>query len=225
MDTDTNTNNGNTDDTDTSTNNDQAAKTFTQEEVNTMMATQKGNVEKKFNSKFEGVNVEEYTQLKEDKAKADRKKQVDKGEFETILQEQATKHNAEIAQYKTRETEYTINSPIINAAAQHKAINPEQVRSLLKGDFRLGDTGEVEVLDKDGKARYDNDGKPFTVDNRVREFLDSNPHFVSATPSTTNSQSNTEVKIPGDLDITKLDMKNPDDRAKYAEYRKTAGIA
>jgi len=223
MDTDTNTNTGN-DDTETSQTQAEA-KTFTQDEVNAMMAKAKGNVEERYTKKYEGVDLNEYTELKDAAEKARTKKQIDKQQFEKILEEQASKHKAEIAQYKTRETEYNINSPIINAAAKHKAISPEQVRSLIKGDFRIGDDGSVEVVDKEGKARYNDDGKPFTVDDRVSEFLDSNAHFVQATPSTTNTQTNHNATVKGELDITKLDFKNPDDLEKYKKYRKSQGIA
>ena len=215
MDTDTNTNTGN-DDTETSTPTQAEAKTFTQDEVNAMMATQKGNVEKKFAKTYEGVDVNEYNDLKTAKAAATQKEQIKKGEFEKILEEQASKHKTEIAQYKTRETEYNINSPIINAAAKHKAIDPEQVRTLLKGDFRLGDNGDVEVVDKDGKARYNDDGKPFTVDDRVREYLDSNPHFLPANPSTTNTQSNHNANSAV-TDFTNADLSDPNVRASYAK--------
>lgn len=219
----------NTGDDDTGTSKDKSqadAKTYTQEEVNDMMAKHKGNVEKKFNKKYEGLDREEFNRLKEAEDKATRKKDLDKGNFDKILEEQASKHKAEITQYKSRETEYNINAPVLNAAAKHKAINPEQVRSLLKGDFRLGDNGDVEVVDSEGKVRYNKDkDRLFTVDDRVREFLDSNAHFVSANPATTNSQSNHNASVPGDLDISKLDMKNPEDRVTWETHRKKRGIA
>lgn len=223
--TETETNTGN-DETVTSTTETQAeAKTFTQEEVNDLMAKAKGNLENRFAKKYEGVDLDEYAQLKEEKEKANRKEQLKKGEYEKIIEEQASKHNAEKAQWQQEKTEYKINTPVLNAAAKHKAVDPDQVRSLLKGEFRLGESGEVEVLDSEGKARFNDDGKLLSVDDRVREFLDSNAHFVQATPSTTNSNSNHSVNIQGELDVAKLDMKNPEDREKYKEYRKKRGIA
>jgi hypothetical protein len=48
---------------------------------------------------------------------------------------------------------------------------------------------------------------------------------VSAAPATTNSQSNVGKGSNRPLDITKLDMKNPEHRKVYAQYRKTSGLA
>ena len=57
----------------------------------------------------------------------------------------------------------------------------------------------------------------------MREFLDSNPHFVSATPATTHSKTNTSIPNTGEFDVTKLDLSNPGDRKRYAEAR-AAGL-
>ena len=113
----------------------------------------------------------------------------------------------------------------MNAAAKYRAVNPDQVRSLLASNLRLNNEGDVEIVDSQGSVRYDDRGAPLAVDDLVREFLDSNPHFVSAAPATTNSQSNLSNRSNRPQDITKLDMKNPEHRKQYAEYRKANGIA
>ena len=64
------------------------------------------------------------------------------------------------------------------------------------------------------------------VKDLVSEFLTTNPHFAAPSQSGTGSQS----KVGGsstsnEVDITKLDMSNPNDRAKYAELRKKQGIS
>jgi hypothetical protein len=88
---------------------------------------------------------------------------------------------------------------------------------------RLGNEGEPEVVDREGKVRYDDSGRPLSVDSLVQEFLQQNPHFVQPTPSTTAARSSVGGKVEK-LDVTKLDMTNPEHRKMYAEYRKTAGI-
>lgn len=70
-----------------------------------------------------------------------------------------------------------------------------------------------------GKVRYSDAGTPFTVEELVSEFLDSNPHFVQPTPSTTNTQSNHSVNDAGDFDLTKLDLTKPADREIYAKAK------
>jgi hypothetical protein len=63
------------------------------------------------------------------------------------------------------------------------------------------------------------------VDSFVQSWLQSNPHFVSAAPATTNTRSNVTGNTTKKVDIKNLDMKNPEHRKIYADYRKTAGLA
>ena len=121
--------------------------------------------------------------------------------------------------------EYKVNTPLLSAAAQYRAVNAEQVKALLSQNVRLNQEGEVEVVGNDGAVRYNDAGAPLGVNDLVREFLDSNPHFVQTSPSTTNSKSSVTNQSPGKLDISKLDMKNPEHRELYREYRKQNGIA
>jgi hypothetical protein len=79
------------------------------------------------------------------------------------------------------------------------------------------------VLDDKGRVRNTDAGAPLAVDDLVREFLDSNPHFKSASPATTHSKSNTQGSSLGEFDLSKLDFSKPADRQRYAEARK-AGL-
>jgi hypothetical protein len=103
-------------------------------------------------------------------------------------------------------------------------VNPSQVKALLKSNVRIGESGDVEVLDEKGTVRYSDKGQPFRVEDLVKEFLDTNPHFKAAGPSTTQSKSNVSQSREK-VDISKLDMSKPADRKLYAEYRKSAGLA
>ena len=114
--------------------------------------------------------------------------------------------------------------PLLSAAAQYRAVNAEQVKSLLASNLRLNDEGEVEVVDSKGSVRYKDSGEAMGVSDLVREFLDSNPHFVQPTPSTTNTKSSHAVTAGNGIDISKLDMKNPEHRKLYAEARKAGKI-
>jgi hypothetical protein len=75
-------------------------------------------------------------------------------------------------------------------------------------------------LDIKGTVRYNDQGQPFGVNDLVKEFLEANPHFVAAPPSTTNGRSNVN-RSPQQIDLTKLDMRNPEHRKLYQEARKT----
>lgn len=215
------------DDTGSSENNNQAttAKTFTQDEVNALVARAKGNVQKKYEQTFAELgDIEELKQLKSEAEKRRHEEQVKRGEFEKILQDLAAKKDEEIRKRDDIIKSYTVDMPLVNTAAQLGAVNPNQVKALLKNNLRLGETGEVEVLDEKGTVRYSDKGTPFGVEDLVKEFLDTNPHFRAAGPATTQSKSNVSQSREK-LDITKLDMSNPAHRKIYAEYRKSAGLA
>lgn len=204
----------------------QQTKTFTQEEVNAILARTKSQIEKKFQSKYEDLgDPDELRQIKSDWQKKQEEAQLKRGEFEKILQEKAAKFEAEIQKRDSVIKDYKINTPLLSAAAQFRAVNAEQVKSLLSQNVRLNAEGEVEVVDTKGTVRYRDNGTPLAVEDLVREFLDSNPHFVAATPATTNTKSNVADIKSSKIDISKLDFKNPEHRKLYQEYRKTSGIA
>ena len=214
------------DDTDSSLNTNQVTeKTYTQKEVDDMMARTKSAVQKKVASKYEDLgDPEELRQLKADYEQRKLEEQKKRGEFDSIIANLAAKKDEEIRKRDEIIRNYTVDLPLVNAAAQYGSVNPSQVKALLKSSVRIGESGDVEVLDEKGTVRYSDKGQPFRVEDLVKEFLDTNPHFKAAGPSTTQAKSNVSQSREK-LDITKLDMKNPADRKIYAEYRKTAGIA
>jgi hypothetical protein len=218
---------GNMDDTDESSNNNQAsqAKTYSQEEFDQHMARMKASISKKYEKTFgELGDIEELKKLKSEAEKRRTDEQLKRGEFEKTLQELATKKDEQIAKRDEIIRSYSVDMPLVNTAAQLGAVNPKQVQALLKSNLRLGETGEVEVLDEKGTVRYSDKGQPFKVEDLVKEFLDSNPHFKSAGPATTQGKSNVNQSREK-FDMTKLNMSNPEDRKVYAQYRKTRGLA
>ena len=214
------------DDTDTSLNTNQAnEKTYTQKEVDDMMARTKSAVQKKVTSKYEDLgDPEELRQLKADYEQRKLEESKKRGEFDKIIQELAAKKDDEIRKRDEIIRNYTVDLPLVNAAAQYGSVNPSQVKALLKSNVRIGESGDVEVLDEKGTVRYSDKGQPFRVEDLVKEFLDTNPHFKAAGPSTTQSKSNVNQSREK-VDISKLDMSKPADRKLYAEYRKSAGLA
>lgn len=221
---------GTNDVTDTSTNSqveDQhtTAKTYTQEEFDNHMARMKASIAKKYEKTLAELgDIDELRTLKQQAEQRKQEESVKRGEFEKVLQEMAAKKDAEIQKRDAIIREYTVDVPLVSAAAQYKAVNADQVKALLKPNVRLNQDGEVEIVDKEGKVRYNDSGQPFKVEDLVKEFLDTNPHFKQATPATTNSRSNIGLSKEK-LDISKLDMSNPDHRKMYAEYRKQNGLA
>lgn len=203
----------------------QATKTYTEDEVNDMMARLKGSLTKKLTKQWEGLgDPEELRQLKAEQERRQLEDQKKRGEFDKIIADLAAKKDEEIRKRDEIIKSYTVDLPLVNTAAQLGAVNPNQVKALLKPNLRLGETGDVEVLDEKGTVRYSDKGQPFQVEDLVREFLDQNPHFKTAGPATTQSKSNVNQSREK-FDITKLNMSNPSDRKIYAEYRKANGLA
>jgi hypothetical protein len=204
----------------------QATKTYSQQEVDNMMARMKGSLEKKLLKPYEDLgDPVELRQLREDAVKKQQAEAIKRGEFEKTLQELAAKKDAEISKRDSVIKEYKVNVPILSAAAKYNAVNAEQVKALLSTNVRLNDSGDVEVIDAKGTVRYNDKGEGLGVEDLVREFLDSNPHFKLANPTTTNSKSNIVNKANAPLDVSKLDMNNPEHRALYREHRKTQGLS
>jgi len=204
----------------------QATKTYSQEEVDNMMARMRGSLEKKLLKPYQDLgDPDELRSIKSDWEQKQQEQQIKRGEFEKTLQELAAKKDSEIQKRDSVIKEYKINTPLLSAAAQFRAVNAEQVKALLSNQVRLSQDGDVEVVDDKGSIRYNDKGEPWSVNDLVKTFLDSNPHFVSPTPSTTNAKSSHSAPSMARVDISKLDMKNPEDRKKYAEYRKQQGLA
>lgn len=204
----------------------QVTKTYSQDEVDGMMARMKGSLQKKLLKPYEDLgDPEELRSIKTEWEKKQQEQQVKKGEFERVLQDLAAKKDAEISKRDSIIKEYKVNSPLLSAAAKYRAVNADQVKALLSSNVRLNGEGDVEVVGTDGQVRYSDAGQPLQVEDLVREFLDSNPHFVSASPATTNTKSNISGGNQTKLDISQLDMKNPEHRKVYAEYRKANGLA
>ena len=202
-----------------------AVKTYTQDEVDNMMARMRGSIEHKLSKKYEDLgDPKELRQLKADAEKRQQEQQIKRGEFEKTLQDMAAKKDMEISRRDQIIKEYKVNTPLINAAAKYKSVNPEQVKNLLMNSVRLNSDGEVEVLDSEGNVKYDEKGQLDTVDNLVRSFLDSNPHFQSATPSTTNTQNSVQGIQQEKIEVGNLDLTDPKHREIYKKMKQAGQI-
>ena len=196
-------------------------QTFTQDEVNNIverrLAKERGSMYKKLGVDDLDIAV---TAVKTQKD-LEEKQRIQKGEFEEILKTRTQEHQKEKTQLENQLKDIKINKSLLSSASKNKAINPDQVVELLKDNIKLNETGNVEILDKNGIARYNKLGELLSTDELVQEFLTQNPHFVSATPSGSGSVSNVDrQELNKPLNLSDLDMNNPKDREAYREYRK-----
>jgi len=196
-------------------------QTFTQDEVNNIverrLAKERGSMYKKLGVDDLDIAVTAVKTQKE----AEEKQRIQKGEFEEILKTRTQEFNKEKSNLESQLKDIKINKSLLSSASKNKAINPDQVVELLKDNIKLNETGNVEILDKNGIARYNKLGELLSTDELVQEFLTQNPHFVSATPSGSGSVSNVDrQELNKPLNLSDLDMNNPKDREAYREYRK-----
>ena len=198
----------------------ESTRVYTQTELDTIAAEVRRKTEAKITKKYEGVDVEAYRSLiqKEEQQKLEEQKR--KGEFEKILKETADKANQKIQTLSSELAKIKVDGALINAASTKKAINPEQVARLVRDQVRMSEAGEVEVVDaKSGQVKYTETGDPMTIDGLVNEWLKSNPHFVTAGPAGGGSKSNTSPEGAKEVDVSKLDLNDPADRAIYKKLR------
>jgi len=196
-------------------------KLFTEEEVGEIIenriARERSNLNKRLGVNDIDVAVNAVKTQKE----LEEKQKIQKGEFEEILKTRTQEHQKEKEELENQLRDIKINKSLLSSASKQRAINPDQVVDLLKKDMRLNESGNVEILDSNGIARYNKLGELLTTDELVQEFLTQNPHFVSATPSGSGSVSNVDrTNSKQSFKLEELDMNNPEDRKKYAEYRK-----
>ena len=180
------------------------------------LARERAKIEKRFN----GIDPDEARKLLEEKEAKELEMQKQRGEFDNILKETVSKKEAEISHMKAELQKVRIDDALIKAASEKQAIKPDQVVNLLKGNVRLGDDGKPEIVGENNTPMYNDKGELLTINEYMGQFLDNNPHFKNATPSGAGSRSSVGGDTPKPLDLAELNMNNPDDKAKYAEFRK-----
>ena len=196
------------------------SNTFTQEHVDYIVKERLAKERPSIYKKLDVEDLDTAINAVKSTREAEEKQKIQKGEFEQILKEKSEEFSKKIGTLESELKDIKINKALLSSASRNRAINPDQVVELLKPKLKLNEGGSVEVLDKNGITRYNGKGEALTTDELVQEFLTQNPHFVTATPSGSGSVSNvdrTELNKP--LNLSDLNMNNPDDRKKYAKYR------
>ena len=196
-------------------------KKFTEEEFNTSMQARLARQKASFFKQLGVDDIETAINAVNQVKQAEEQKQIQKGEFEELLKTKTQEWKKKEAELQSQLQDIKVNKALLSSASKNKAINPDQVVALLQNRIKLNESGNVEIFDEKGTTRYNSNGEPLTTDELVQEFLTQNPHFVSATPSGSGTVSNVDrQELNKPFNLEDLDMNNPDDRKKYAEYRK-----
>ena len=189
---------------------------LTQEKLDNIIKSRLEAEKNRHQRELDEIRKKEEDQAKEKQMQEAKTKQ----ELEKVMQDRIAEKDAEIAKYKNAIKKERIDNSILSVASQNKAISPNQVVALMKDKVRLTDDNRVEILDNNSNVRYNPKGELLSIEESVKEFLDANPHFRQGSLAGTGSTSSVEGKAVKPLNISDLDLSKPEDRQKYAEYRK-----
>jgi len=190
--------------------------TFTQEQLDNIIKSRLEAEQRKYEKKLQEEETRKAELLKEQQLKEAKSK----SEIEKIMQERIKEKEEEVLRYKTQIKKEKVDNSILSIASSNNAINPSQVVSLLKEEVKYNDDGRIEVVDNHSNVRYNSKGELLTLEDRVKEFLDSNPHFRKGSLSGSGSQNAIGGKTVKPFNLQDLDLSKPEDRKAYAEYRK-----
>ena len=197
------------------------SNTFSEDDVNNIVKQRLAKERASIYKKLDVDDLDTAINAVRSTREAEEKQKIQKGEFEQILKEKSEEFNKKYTSLESELKDIKINKALLSSASKNRAINPDQVVELLKNNIKLNETGGVEIVDKNGIARYNSKGELLTTDELVNEFLTQNPHFVTATPSGSGTVSNVDrTELNTTLNLSDIDMNNPADRKRYAEYRK-----
>ena len=200
-------------------------KVETTQEVKEMKFTQ-DQLDKVISSRLEAERRKYEKKLQEEenqKAEIIKQKQLEeaktKQDLEKIMQDRLSEKEQELNRYKNQIKKEKVDNSILSVASSNKAISPAQVVALLKDEVKYTDDGRIEIVDNNSNVRYNSKGELLTIEDRVKEFLDSNPHFRQGSLSGSGSQSAIGGKTVKPFNLQDLDLTKPEDRKAYAEYR------
>jgi len=193
---------------------EEAAKTFTQEQMNEIIAKRVAKVK----SSYDGIDPNEYRELKSLQSQVEDDALIKRQDFDQLMKKHKTKSDTEITSLRGELERIKIDGALIDAASQLKSIAPEQTAKLLREQVKLDADGKVVIMDGDN-VRYNDDSEPMTVSQLVSDFLDTNTYFKAAGPSGTDSMSNTTVKDNNNVTLADLDMNKPEHRDIYRKWK------
>lgn len=196
------------------------SKAFTEDQVEAIVQRRLERYKKTVSSKLDGLDLEEAKKLLEEKKQKEQELALQRGEFDKVLKETVSKKDTKISALESELQKIRIDETLINTASVLKAINPNEVKALLRGAVKLNDSGNVEVVSENGTPRYNEKGELMSVNELVAEYLNNNPHHLSATPKGTGSQSGIGGNTLKPFNIANLDLNKAEDRKIYAEHKK-----
>ena len=189
---------------------------FTQEQLDKVISSRLEAERRKYEKKLQEEENQKAEILKQKQLEEAKTKQ----DLEKIMQDRLSEKEQELNRYKNQIKKEKVDNSILSVASSNKAISPAQVVALLKDEVKYTDDGRIEIVDNNSNVRYNSQGELLTIEDRVKEFLDSNPHFRQGSLSGSGSQSAIGGKTVKPFNLQDLDLTKPEDRKAYQEYRK-----
>jgi len=196
------------------------SKAFTEDQVEAIVQRRLERYKKTVSNKLDGLDLEEAKKLLEEKKQKEQELALQRGEFDKVLKDTVSKKDSRISSLESELQKIRIDETLVNTASQLKAINPNEVKALLRSSLKLNDSGKVEVVSENGTPRYNDKGDIMSVNELVAEYLNNNPHHVVASPRGSGSQSGIGGNTLKPFNIADLDLSKADDRKVYAEFKK-----
>ena len=194
---------------------------FTEAEMQEIVTNRMARDRSALNKRLGVKDFEEAVLAVKQQKEAEEKQKIQKGEFEEIIKNKTQEFNREKEELQNQLRDIKINKALLSSASKGRAINPDQVVSLLQSQIKLNESGNVEILDSKGLPRYNNNGELFTTDELVQEFLTQNPHFVSPTPSGSGTRSNVDrQELKKAFNYEDYDFSIKEHRDLYRKYKK-----
>lgn len=200
---------------DDQTQNQEPSKVFTQEEVDRILEQRLARERKRFEKQTDGIDIDAARRALEEKQQAELEVAKQRGDFEKVLKTTVEKKDTQIQSLTAKLHQIQVEGSLLNAASTLNAVSPDQVSALLRSNIRLGDDGNVEVVDKTGAVRYNDKGELLSVNELMSEFLTANPHFVRATSGGSGSKGSAGGSTQKPMSVAAM-LENWDNGGKEA---------
>lgn len=197
------------------TQNQEPSKVFTQEEVDRILEQRLARERKRFEKQTDGIDIDAARRALEEKQQAELEVAKQRGDFEKVLKTTVEKKDTQIQSLTAKLHQIQVEGSLLNAASTLNAVSPDQVSALLRSNIRLGDDGNVEVVDKTGAVRYNDKGELLSVNELMSEFLTANPHFVRATSGGSGSKGSAGGSTQKPMSVAAM-LENWDNGGKEA---------
>lgn len=197
------------------TQNQEPSKVFTQEEVDRILEQRLARERKRFEKQTDGIDIDAARRALEEKQQAELEVAKQRGDFEKVLKTTVEKKDTQIQSLTAKLHQIQVEGSLLNAASTLNAVSPDQVSALLRTNIRLGDDGNVEVVDKTGAVRYNDKGELLSVNELMSEFLTANPHFVRATSGGSGSRGSAGGSTQKPMSVAAM-LENWDNGGKEA---------